>query len=337
MNTSIGHWTGVPVLVTGATGFTGSRLVRDLVSAGAMVRALARPSSDQGALDDLAIEWMTGDLANAAFIEQAVQGIHYIFHLATLYRTPTATENDHRLVHVESTRLLAEAAQRQPDFKRFVLVSTVGVHGHVEHPPADEQAPFNPGDEYQRTKLEAEQWLTSFAARTGLDYSIIRPCAIYGPGDRRLLKLFKMAQRPFTPVLGRRPCLYHLIHVEDLSRIIMLAAQHPRAAGEAFIAGYPDPIPLDAMLRIIAKALRRKSRIIRLPVAPFWTLAVLCEKVCPRLGVKPPLYRRRIKFFLNDRAFDTSKIRDQLGYTCLYSNEQGLTDTAQWYTENGYL
>jgi len=330
-------WNKVQVLVTGATGFTGSCLTRLLVEAGANVRVLARPTSDRSSLKNLPIEWIPGDLNDPALIQKAVKDVAYIFHLATLYRTATATEDDHRRVHVNSTRLLAEAAQQEPNFKRFVLVSTVGVHGHVENPPADEKAPFNPGDEYQRTKLEAEQWLSSFAARTGLDYSIIRPCAIYGPGDQRLLKLFKMAKRPLTPILGRRPCLYHLIHVEDLSRIILLAATHPAAAGQAFIAGNPDPIPLDAMLRVIAKALHRKSRIIRLPVAPFWALAVLCETVCPPLGVKPPLYRRRIKFFLNDRAFDTRKIREILGYTCQRGSEDGLTDTARWYIENGFL
>lgn len=325
------------VLITGATGFTGTHLVRRLVESGAKVRAIARPSSDRDALKDLPVEWFIGEVFDPELVEKAMQGVQFVFHIATLYRKPSADENEHRLVHVESTKLLAAAALKQPDFRRFVHVSTVGVHGHIEHPPADENTPFAPGDEYQRTKAEAERWLMDFSANHKLDYTIIRPCAIYGPGDKRLLKLFRMARRRWCPIIGNKPCLYHLIHVDDLVAIMIRAATHPAAAGEAFIAGDPAPVPLDELLGMMANAQNRETSIIRLPMAPFWVAAIACEAICKPLDINPPLYRRRLKFFTNDRSFNTNKLQSTLGYSCMHTPETGLRATSAWYQNKGWL
>jgi dihydroflavonol-4-reductase len=328
---------GKKILITGATGFTGQELTRQLLAAGAEVRVIVRPSSDRSGLQHLAIQWFVGDVYDAELLRDAMKDVHYVFHLATLYRSGDATEAEHHRVHVASTQRLAELAIQQPEFMRFIHVSTVGVHGHIEYPPADENTPFQPGDEYQRTKAEAETWLTDFAAARSLPYTIIRPAAIYGPGDQRLLKVFRLARRSLAPILGRKPCLYHLIHVEDLARLMLLAAAHPNAAGQVFIAGDPAPIALDAMLRIIGQELGKKPRIIRLPVTPFMGAAWVCEKIFPPLGIRPPIYRRRVKFFLNDRSFNTDKIRDFLNFNYVHQTEEGLRKTARWYQDHDWL
>lgn len=325
------------MLVTGATGFTGSHLVRRLCEEGAEVRAIVRASSDRSGLAGLPVRWFEGDVGDEALVRAAMEGVEVVFHIATLYRYGQATEAEHYRVHVESTQHLARAAAEQGGFRRFVQVSTVGVHGHIEEPPANEESPFRPGDEYQRTKAEAERWLREFAKERGLSYTIVRPCGIYGPGDRRLLKVFKMAARRVSPILGRRPCLYHLIHVEDLVGILLAAAVKAEAEGEAFIAGDAEPIPLDRMLRVIGEALGRKVRIVRLPVGPFMVAATVCEGVCRPLGITPPIYRRRVKFFLNDRSFDTRKLRERLGYACKVKTEEGLAATARAYRAEGWL
>lgn len=325
------------MLITGAAGFTGSRLVRRLAQSGVDVRAIARPTSDREPLRDVPVQWFIGDVFDPVVVREAMDGVRFAFNIATLFRSPLADEADHRKVHVDGLRLLAEAAVRQAGFRRLVQVSTVGVHGHIAHPPADERTPFNPGDEYQRTKVEAERWLTDFAREHELDYSIVRPGAIYGPGDLRLLKLFRMARRRWCPIVGRKPCLYHLIHVDDLVDVLIRAAVHPAARGEAFIAGNPEATPLDELLRRMARAQGRSTRMVRLPVAPFWLAAIACEAVCRPLGIEPPLYRRRIKFFLNDRSFDTSKLASRLGYTCRHSLDDGLRETAEAYRERGLL
>lgn len=328
---------GTEVLVTGATGFTGSVLTRKLVERGLRVRAIARESSDLSALSGLDIEWVRGDVFDPEVVAKAVKGVSYIFHVAAAYRDPGITEKDYYNVHVVSTRELATAAAASPCFKRFVHVSTVGVHGHIENPPADETAPFNPGDIYQKTKAEAELWMHNFAAEHKLEYTVIRPAAIYGPGDRRLLKVFRMAVKPFFILLGKEKCHYHLIHVEDLTEAMILTAVHPAAKSEAFICGNPGSIPLEEMGKIIADALGRKHIVLRLPAWPFFLAGDICEAVCRPFGFRPPIYRRRVAFFTKNRSFDTRKLRDRLEYKCKYSNEEGLKLTAEWYKQHGWL
>lgn len=325
------------VLVTGATGFTGRALTRRLIDEGHTVRAIVRESSDVHDLSTLPITWFKGDVYDPILIREAVRGVHYIIHMATLYRDARADAGDHAKVHVDSTRYLAAAAATESDFRRFVHISTVGVHGHIQDPPADEEAPFNPGDDYQRTKLEAERWLRCYAPKHGLPYTVLRPAAIYGPEDRRLLKLFRMALRPYFPLLGHGKCLYHLIHVDDLVDLILRAAVYPQAQGQVYICGNPEAISLEHLGRTIAGALGHELRFIRLPAWPIFILADLCEKGCRPFGLNPPLYRRRVAFFTKDRCFDTRKVCKHLEWTPKFSNEEGLRLTATAYRAAGLL
>lgn len=329
---------GARILVTGATGFTGRVLTRKLAAAGARVVAIVRKSSQRRDLDGLPVEWIEGDVFDPEVVQQATRGVEYIFHVAAAYREAKITDDTYRKVHVDSTKLLAESVVSSDVFKRFVHISTVGVHGHIDDPPADEQYRFSPGDIYQQTKADAEKWITAFAAQKGLPLTIIRPAAIYGPGDRRLLKLFKMSARRFFPLFGQGKGLYHLIHVEDLTDIFITAALAPRALGEVYIAGNPEPSRLEDIARIIATEIgNSRLSFLRLPAWPLFLLADVCEAVCKPLGIEPPLYRRRVAFFTKDRAFDTRKLQNQLDYTYTYSAESGLRETAGWYRSHGWL
>jgi len=328
---------GVPVLVTGATGFTGSHLVRKLLSYGAKVRAIARASSDLSQFKGLDIEWFRGDVYDAKVIEAAAANVHYIFHVAAAFRQAKIEDKEYSLVHVESTKLLAQAALTNRDFKRFVHVSTMGVHGHIKTPPGNEESPYSPGDVYQVTKLEAEVWLREFANREALPYCVIRPTAIFGPGDRRLFKIFKMSTWRIFPILGFGKCLYHLIHVDDLCKAIILAALEPAALAQVFLIGNTDAIRLEDIAKIISREYGRKIQILRIPVTPFFWLAAICELVCRPFGIEPPLYRRRVAFYTKDRSFNTSKMQKVLAFTPEFTNEAGLVETAHWYLMNRWI
>lgn len=326
------------VLVTGATGFTGKHLIKELCQTGATVRAIVRKTSNLDGIKDLPVEFFTGDVYDEEIARQAADGVNYIFHVAAAYREAKISDDIYRKVHVESTQHLARAVVNKPGFKRFVHVSTIGVHGHIEEPPANEEYRFAPGDQYQDTKVEAELWIRDFAKTEGLPLTVVRPAAIYGPGDRRLLKLFKMAKKPVVPVLGFG-CkgLYHLIHVKDLVAFMILSATHDRTLGEVYICGAKDPIGIQQIIRLIAEKLGKTPTFVRLPVTPFFWAGDLCEAVCKPLGIEPPIYRRRVAFFTKDRAFDTSKMRDHTGYTYQFTNESGLVDTGNWYKQQGWL
>lgn len=328
---------GTPVLVTGATGFTGINLTRKLVAAGLQVSAVARPTSNLEPLQDLPVRWFRGDVFDEAVMKEALAGQQYVFHVAAAFREAKSTEQDYWNVHVRSTQIIAEAVLHNPDFKRYIHVSTIGVHGHIADPPATEDYPFGPGDGYQRTKLEAEQWLNDFAAEKNLPYTIIRPAAIYGPGDRRLLKLFRMALKPVFILLGQGQCLYHLVHVDDLTNTFIIAATHLKAVGETFISGAAEPIPIADIAHIVAGYFGRKIRVIRLPIGPFFVLADICEAVCKPLKIEPVIYRRRVAFYSKDRHFDIGKMRDMLGYEPRHGNREGIIETADWYVRQGWL
>ncbi len=325
------------VLVTGATGFTGQTLCRKLIKAGATVRAVARASSDISVLDDLNIQWFRGDVFDEATLSQAAEGIHYVFHVAAAFNEEKATDEDYREVHVYSTQILAKLVVAQPQFIRFLHVSTVGVHGHIEIDRADETYRFSPGDGYQRTKLEAEQWLEEYAKESGLSYSIVRPAPIYGPGDKRLLKFFKMAKKGFTLMLGGGKGMYHLVHVDDLTNIFLLAASKPEAEGEIFIGAADEPISIIEMGKTIGKYIGTTPRTIRLPIWPFFLAADISKAIFPRLGMQPPIYRRRVGFYTKDRQFDNRKVRELLDYQLIFDNETGLAETAKWYQAQGII
>jgi nucleoside-diphosphate-sugar epimerase len=332
------HFQGKKVLITGATGFTGRVLTQKLAAAGAKIKAIARPSSHLDELHSLDIQWFRGEVFDPEIIRQAAEGVEYIFHVAAAFREEKGSDEGYRKVHLHSTQGLAKAVLGQPQFKCFVHVSTVGVHGHIPGDDlADEHYPFAPGDGYQRTKLEGEQWLADFAADKDFPYTIIRPTPIFGPGDGRLLKFFKMVNRGYILMLGKGKGLYHLIHVDDLTEIFLLAAVSPQARSEVFIAANEEPISIIDMGQSIAKALNKNIRVIRLPIGPFFVAADLCKALCTPLGIQPPLYRRRVAFYTKDRKFTIAKLKKVLGYTPRYTNESGLQETAQWYIQHGWL
>jgi dihydroflavonol-4-reductase len=194
------------VLVTGATGFTGGHLAATLARRGDDVRALVRPRSlARFATSEAAaagVAALPGDLADAEALRQAAAGVEVVYHIAATYREAGQPDTAYRAVNVEGTRHVLEAALAA-GVRRVVHCSTGGVHGHIEHPPANEEAPFSPGDIYQETKLEAEQVAREFGRSRGLDVVVARPIGIYGPGDTRFLKMFRGIARGRFPMLGR--------------------------------------------------------------------------------------------------------------------------------------
>ena len=167
---------------------------------------------------------------------------------------------------------------------------------------------------------------------------MVRPAPIYGPGDMRLLKLFKMAKLGFVLMLGKGQGMFHLIHIDDLTNIFLLAATEEKARGEVFIAVSDDnPISIIEMGKMIGKHIGKRTRTIRLPLWPFYLAADISSAIFPRLGLQPPIYRRRVDFYTKDRKFDNRKVRKLLGYTPKKCNETGFAETIHWYQKNGLI
>jgi dihydroflavonol-4-reductase len=323
------------VLVTGATGFVGSHLAHALVGAGNAVRALVRPGDGARQLAESGIEVFEGQLTSPDDVKNAAEGCGAIYHLAAAFRSVAHSDEYYWRVNVGGT-LNVLAAARAHGCERLVHCSTGGVHGHIEHPPADETYRFKPGDVYQRTKLEAEL-AAAAAGKEGLPVSIVRPGAIYGEGDMRFLRLFRAIQQHRFAMVGSGNTRLHMVHVDDMVRGLMLAGSHPNAAGETFIIAGSEAPTLNEIANAVADAMGVRRPILHVPVWPVYAAAVLCETVCVRLGVEPILHRRRIGFFTHHREFDISKARRLIAYEPRTTLREGVYRTARWYAQAGLI
>ena len=171
------------VLVTGANGFTGSYVVKNLINRGYNVVGLVRKNSNLNSLQKMPIELIYADLANDS-LEGKLEGIENIYHVAAAFRVANMPHKYFYDVNLEGTKKLLKEAKRV-GVKKFVHVSTVGVQGDIKNPPAHEEDPYNPLDHYQKSKVEAEKYVLEFSQREGVAATIVRPTGIYGPGDER--------------------------------------------------------------------------------------------------------------------------------------------------------
>mgnify|MGYP001024622387 CR=1 FL=1 len=324
------------VLVTGGTGFAGSHLVSRLISDGFEVRVIARSQKKAEKLKERGVEIILGDITDKDVVKEAVNGVKKVYHLAANWRTAGVPDKVYWDVNVGGTRNLLEASIRE-NVERFIHCSTMGVHGHVDEIPSNENTRYNPGDIYQVTKLEAEKLALNFYREKGLPVSVIRPCAIYGPGDMRLLKMFRAISKKRFIMLGSGETLYHMVYVTDLAEGFRLAADKEEAIGEPFLIGGEEYVSLNKLAEMIAREIGVSSPRIHFPVWPVELLGTIVEKICIPLKIEPPIYRRRVLFFTKDRAFDISKAKNILGYKSKVDLKTGIKNTVKWYRDNGYL
>jgi len=327
------------VLVTGATGFTGGHLARYLAARGYQVWALVRPGAAEVARRELqaaGVELVEGSLEDRESLARACAGVDVVYNIAALYRQAGLPDETYRAVNADAVRAIVEAAARG-GARRVVHCSTVGVHGDVEHPPANEDAPLRPGDIYQQTKLEGEARAREAAQATGIEVVIARPTGIYGPGDRRLLKLFRGVARRRFITLGDGKIYYHLTYIDDLIEGFRLCGEVPAAAGRTYILAGGEVTTLDELIGIIAEEAGVARPRLRLPVWPFWMAGAACEAICTPLGIEPPIYRRRVDFFTKSRAFDISRARAELGFDPQVTIREGARRTLEWYRREGWI
>jgi nucleoside-diphosphate-sugar epimerase len=294
-----------------------------------------RSASQAAELGAAGIEASVGDLTDAAALRRSVDHVDVVYHIAAIYRQAGVPSGRYRAVNATAVGELVSAAAAA-GVRRVVHCSTVGVHGDIEGPPATEESPLKPGDIYQRTKLEGER-IASEAAAGRIELTIARPSGIYGPGDRRLLKLFRGVARRRFVILGPGNIFYHLTYIDDLVEGFRLCGEVPGAAGRTYILAGGEVTTLKELVGIIADEAGVPAPTLTFPVWPVWIAGALCEAVCVPLGIEPPLYRRRVDFFTKSRAFDIARARQELGYRPGVGLREGIGRTLAWYREHGWL
>lgn len=325
------------ILVTGGTGFTGGNLVMRLLSKGHQVTAFDNQEGIVlGELKAKGAEIVIGSITDTKLLPELVRGKDAIFHLAAAFRLVNLPKTVYWQTNVDAMSGLLEAA-RAAGVKKVVYCSTQGVHGNVKNPPGDENSPITPEDYYQYTKYEGEKVALQFMEK-GMDITILRPTAIYGPGDpARFLMLYRRVATGVFPFFGDGKALYHPLYIDNFMDAFELALEKPAAKGQTYIIADEKYYTIEEIVRTIAGIMNVD---LKTPHYPFWPMYAACaavEFLYKPLPFEPPLFRRRADWFRQNRAFKIAKARGELGYVPGVDLKTGLTRTYEWYKANKYL
>lgn len=321
------------ILITGATGFIGSRLALACRRQGHHVRSLAlvrTPAEHANAreIGAAGVEMIEASITDRAAVNRVCDDIELVYHLAAAQHETNVPDRHYYDVNVAGTRNLLDAAHAA-GIRRVVHASTIGVYGSGGDKSVREDAPLQPDNLYGVTKLQGEQLARAYTDRVPV--VVVRISETYGPGDRRLLKLFQALKRGRFIHIGEEKNVHHPIYIDDLVSALQRAAQEPHAPGNVFVVAGPRPLTTRDMIDAICRALGAKPPRLRVPLVPLQLTAAVLETVLPPLRIEPPLHRRRLDFFIKSFQFDGSAARAVLGYLPTIEFAEGVRRTAEWY------
>lgn len=316
------------VSVTGATGFLGHHIVEAFDRSGWSVRAIVRPGSRHVTPPSAARREVP--LHDVPALSSALAGSDVIVHAAGLVRAPRARAFDD--VNVSGTRAVVLAANATG--ARLVHISSLAAigPGTIDRPVKEDDAP-RPVNAYGRSKLSGEEAVRSVA---GGSWIVLRPSAIYGPGDRGFLPLVRMARYGVFPLTAGPSTPFTFAYVEDVARAVQLAAESAISA-EAFFVGHPTPVRADTVLQTMADAFGRRYRPLRVPRVAL-RLAGLAGELVWALGATPLLDTSRVSE-LTSAGFvcDVSRVSASLGMVAAVDLREGIERTVRWYRGAGWI
>jgi len=327
------------VLITGGTGFIGSRLALDCLQKGDSVSVIGQENNGAESENRKSIETKGGKIVIGSVTDRqrvfaAVKGADVVYHLAAAQHEANIPDQTFWDVNVAGTKNVIEASL-SARVRRFVHGSTIGVYGSSLQGRLDEQSPLKPDNIYGVTKLEAEKIVRSFNEK--LEVVVIRISETYGPGDRRLLKLFRGINKNAFPIIGNGHNMHHLVYIGDLIQGLHLAATEEEAIGKVLVLSGKEALTTSVMIETIAMEMGKRSPRLRLPLLPFLMLATVTETLCRPIGIQPPLHRRRMDFFRKSFLFSQEQSKRVLGFAPRVSFKEGVAETAKWYRAMGYI
>jgi dihydroflavonol-4-reductase len=327
----------IDALVTGATGFVGANVVRELLRAGATVRVLVRPTSDRRAIAGLRVELAEGDLTDRASLDRAVKGAGHVFHVAADYRLFARDPEELYRANVGGTRAILEAAA-EAGARRVVYTSSVGALGiPADGTPGTEDTPVTLTDmvgPYKRSKFLAEQAAIELARR-GVPVVVVNPSAPVGPWD---VKPTPTGQMVIDFLAGRMFATMdtglNLVHVCDVAHGHLLAAEKGRV-GEKYILGHVN-LSLAEIGRLLVAIAGVRAPRWRVPYALAWTGAACMEGFARLTGTSPRVPLTAVRMAKKRMYFSPDKAVRELGLPQTDVRE-ALGDAARWFAEHGYV
>lgn len=328
------------ILVTGATGAVGPRVVQILREAGYQIRTLSIDPPDPDLFPD-GVEVLIGDVTDPSVVKSAVQGIKTIVHMASLLHIvnpPPTLRKEYEKVNVGGTDTVVQAALRE-NVERVIFFSTIAVYGNTANQIITENTPPYPDTFYAQTKLTAEKIVMQAQRTNGQPLgTVLRFGAVYGArvkGNYRRL-LLSLKQGKFIPI-GDGHNRRTLIYDRDVAKAVLLTIEHPEAAGQVYNVSDGNFHTLNEIIRVMCKALDRSPPRISLPVKPVrWTISVL-EVFAHLFGINVTIGRDMVDKYIEDIAVDSQRIRIQLGFEPQYGLVKGWEETIREMKQNGYL
>jgi len=328
------------VLVTGASGAVGPRVVQALCAAGYRVRTLSLYGSSQRQWPD-DVEMRIGDVTDRDAVHSAVQGVEAVVHMAALLHIvnpPPSLHTKYKHVNVDGTYLVMQESLRE-GVRRVLFFSTIAIYGISRGEILNEDSPTYPKSFYEQTKHEAEYIVLHAPESTGQHIgTVLRIGAIYGSrikgNYRQLLKA--LAKSRFIPI-GHGRNRRTLIYDKDLARAAVLALQHPGAGGKIFNVSDGEFHTLNDIIAAMCKALGRKTPRLSLPIRPVRLAVGIVEDAARLVGRQPPITRAAIDKYAEDIAVDSRRIQKELGFVPKFDLAAGWEDTVQEMRRSGEL
>ena len=319
-------------LVTGATGFVGGHLAEALRRRGDEVTALVRSPRKAEALTRLGVRVVAGDLDDPASLARASEGQEIVFHVAGL--VAAKDEADFMRCNRDGTASLVAAAARAKA-RRFVYVSSMAAGGPAEPGrPLTGTEPARPVTAYGRSKLAGEAAVTAGA----LPWVVVRPPTVYGPRDREVLKVFRMARLGIAPVFGDGSQQLSAVHGADLAGALVAAGTAEATPGKVYYACHPEVVTSAEFVRAVGKAVGRRLTLVPVPQGVGRALLAVAEASARLAGRTTILTRDKAnEFFQAAWTGDPGPLTRDTGWRAGFDLTSGLEDTCRWYRSAGWL
>ena len=319
-------------LVTGATGFVGSHLVEALQRSRVEVTALARSKEKAAALLAGGVRVITADLHDPDGLAQAAEGQQVIYHVAGV----VAARNEAEFLRAnrDGTRNILAAAEAggRP---RFILVSSLAAGGPAPRGlPLDGSEPARPVTAYGRSKLASEQAVRG----STLSWTIVRPPIVYGPRDREVFKVFRIARFGVAPVFGDGTQELSAVHAADLAGALLAVAATDRTAGRTYNACHPEVFTSAQFGRAVGESMGRSVGTVRIP-APLGRMLLSLTETAASIGGQTTILTtdKANEFFQPAWTGDPRPLTRDTGWSATHDLRSGLADTYQWYRRDGWL
>lgn len=316
--------------VTGATGFLGSHLLEALVERGDSVRALVRRETRPAWLAGATL--VRGDLADAAALAALVAGAEVVYHVAGL--VAARSEAEFQSANASGAARVADAA-RAAGVSRLVLVSSLAASGPtLSGRPLDAAAAPRPVSAYGRSKLAGEQAVRA----SGVAFTIVRPPTVYGPRDRELLRVFRLARLGLAPLLGDGAQELSLVHARELAAALVASATSPTCAGRVYHAAHAEPVTQRGFVEAVGRAVGRRVRTPTLPapaVSALLRLSGAVGRLAGRASVLGP--DKAAELLAPAWTCTSAELERDTGWRARVGLDEGLAATAKWYRDAGWL